>query len=226
MCHEGRVIRDRRARLQPRHRASPQHLDTLALFVGDPLEGAWNGSLHRAPGNSLFCLKSLRITSAEGACQKRLARRARFREKAVRRWFQTSSRFVMAGRPISLRAVRERLLTAIRNACVPWRATYSGKAPLNEDAENAFLRIVVAWETFLSDWLVSAVVRDPTVLGTKYQHDLEEWLAGKYGLSVADYQAATHLPALKARRCTSPLPPLKRSARFWILAAATSSLET
>ncbi len=104
----------------------------------------------------------------------------------------------MAGRPISLRAVRERLLTAIRNACVPWRATYSGKAPLNEDAENAFLRIVVAWETFLSDWLVSAVVRDPTVLGMKYQNDLEEWLASKYGLSVADYQAATHLSALKA----------------------------
>ena len=53
-------------------------------------------------------------------------------------------------------------------ACAPWRVTYTGKAPLNEDTENAFLRIVIAWESFLSEWLISVVVRDPTTLGAKF----------------------------------------------------------
>ena len=75
--------------------------------------------------------------------------------------------------------------------------TYTGKAPLNEDTENAFLRIVIAWESFLSEWLISAVVRDPTTLGAKFQRELEEWTARKYGLTVREHQAATGLTALK-----------------------------
>jgi hypothetical protein len=100
------------------------------------------------------------------------------------------------GRPISLRAVREALFNTLQLACGSWRLTYSGRAPLNEDAENAFLRVVIAWESFLSDWLMSAVVRDPSALGAKFQAELEEWTARKYGLTVQQHHGAS-LTALK-----------------------------
>jgi hypothetical protein len=103
----------------------------------------------------------------------------------------------MAGRPISLRAVRERFFTSLRDACAPWRIGYSGRAPLNQETENAFLRIVVAWETFQSEWLISVVTRDPSQLAKKLGDDFDQWSASKYGISPAAYQGAATPRALK-----------------------------
>lgn len=104
----------------------------------------------------------------------------------------------MAGRPHSLRAVREQLFTAMRLACAPWRSDYAGRAPLNEDAENAFLRLVGAWEAFLSDWTISTVVRDPTVLASRLSHELDEWVAKRYGMSPQELLQSGLVVALKA----------------------------
>jgi|SRR5579864_1812443 len=104
----------------------------------------------------------------------------------------------LPGRPYSLRAVREQLFTAMRVACTPWRNDYAGRAPLNDDAENAFLRAVGAWETFLSGWTIGAVVRDPRTLQSRLVHELDEWVAKKYGMSHQELVQSGMIHALKA----------------------------
>jgi hypothetical protein len=104
----------------------------------------------------------------------------------------------VAGRPNSLRAVRESLFTAMRIACSSWRATYVGRAPLNDDVENAFLRLVRAWESFMSDWSITAVVRDPSAIAARLDAELQEWVAKRYGLSQQELQQPGFTPALKA----------------------------
>src|ERR1700732_3412762 len=131
----------------------------------------------------------------------------------------------MPGRPISLRALREGLFTTLRVACASWQVTYIGRAPLNEDAENAFLRVVIAWESFLSDWLISAVVRDPSALGAKFQVELEDWTARKYGVKAQQRDAAGLTALNTSLRFTSPsyeevrpaLDPKGRNIEFDVL---------
>src|SRR5438128_458274 len=96
----------------------------------------------------------------------------------------------MPGRPLSLRAVRERLFDSLRTACLSWHVGFAGRAPTNEDTENSFLRLITSWETFLSNWIIYAVVRDPSVLVAKLQADLSEWLARKYGMTAPELATA------------------------------------
>ena len=111
----------------------------------------------------------------------------------------------MAGRPRSLRAVRERFFDDLRDAAEPWRVGSEVSSPIIESVENAFLRIVIGWEVFLSEWVVTCVVREPQVFEAQLQAEVDIWILEKYAMTSTQLTASGFPPSLNATvRLASP----------------------
>jgi hypothetical protein len=104
----------------------------------------------------------------------------------------------MPGRPISFRAVRERFFDDLREAASPWRVGATSRAPNVEAVENAFLRVVIGWEVFLSEWLTTGVVRDPLVFESQLQAEVDNWVLNKYAMTAAQLAVSGFPPSLRA----------------------------
>lgn len=73
---------------------------------------------------------------------------------------------------------------------------------------DAFVRLAVTWESFLSNWWIAAINRDPTTFVSRLDKRLREIAAAEMGLQAGDLSTAlvarSHLTVEDVRRLADP----------------------
>jgi hypothetical protein len=126
------------------------------------------------------------------------------------------------GRLVDLRQRRDHFRGVLADGEATWLSFSNLPAARQKPlAEDVFLRIVVGWEFFLSEWFVGAINRDGTKFVRDLERKLEAWLAASVnGSPYAQHRAYFPAPRTGLDRHPSPsqirglLDPLDRNVTF------------
>jgi hypothetical protein len=77
---------------------------------------------------------------------------------------------------MDLRVPRRTFLDVLDNGEAVWQQSQgTDRARLKTVAEDTFLRFIVGWESFVSDWFIGCVNRDASRLRKHVQDQLKRW---------------------------------------------------
>jgi hypothetical protein len=92
--------------------------------------------------------------------------------------------------------LRDEFMTVLGNGRESWEST-SGSERRKTVAEDIFLRMVVGWEQFISEWFIGAVNHDATQYKAKTEQRLKQWLDTTVEQSVySRFSSAFRAPVL------------------------------
>jgi hypothetical protein len=104
-------------------------------------------------------------------------------------------------RKMDLRKTRQTFVEVLDNGHAVWES--SGSAPRDRRktvAEDIFLRYVVGWETFVSEWFIGCVNRDASRYKRAFEQRMNNWLQAEATKQYGRYKATFPAPSLSLSR--------------------------
>lgn len=87
-------------------------------------------------------------------------------------------------RTVDLKNVRRTFEDVLSNGDAAWDASQNAPAARQKTvAEDIFLRYVIGWEAFVSEWFIACVNHDSTRLKQSLEKKMNSWLAAEFASS-------------------------------------------
>jgi hypothetical protein len=110
---------------------------------------------------------------------------------------------VMA-RKMDLRRTRQTFVEVLTSGEAAWQSSQSAPAERRKTvAEDIFLRFVVGWETFVSDWFIGGVNHDSFRYKQAFEQRMNNWLQGEVQRVYGRYKVNFPRPTLLLKRYPS-----------------------
>ena len=102
---------------------------------------------------------------------------------------------------MDLQKTRQTFLDVLSNGADVWESSASAPPERRKTAaEDIFLRFVVGWETFVSEWFIGCVNRDATRFRLAFENRMNNWLQAEAQKQYARYKVTFPPPTLALSR--------------------------